>query len=360
MTRRVLLTTAALAAATTAGVASRRKRMGIVIHSYSKRWMGKYSSVKFPPFRNALDVLDHVRAVGPGGLQIMVSGWTSGFAKEMRAACESYDLYLEGSIQLPKNEADVGRFERELRTGREAGATVFRSAMGGRRYEMFADLASFTEFKDRCRRSMQLAAPVAKRHRVRVGVENHKDFEADELADMLRKLGSEHVGACIDTGNSIALLEDPMMTVETLAPFVVSTHIKDMAVQECEDGFLLSEVPLGQGILDLERMFQIIETANGAVTFNLEMITRDPLVIPCLTERYWATFPTRPGRDLARMLGMVRKRKAARLPSISGRRVDEALAFEEENIVQSLKFAGEKLGLEYCEEHKPLNENDEK
>lgn len=360
MTRRVLLTSAALAAVSAAGAASRRKRMGIVIHSYSRRWMGKYSSVRFPPFRNALDVLDHVQAIGPGGLQIMVNGWTTEFAKEMRAACESYDLYLEGSIQLPKNEADVGRFERELRTGREAGATVFRSAMGGRRYEVFSDLAGFTEFKEQCRRSMQLAAPVAKRHRVRVGVENHKDFEAAELAEMLRRLGSEHVGACVDTGNSIALLEDPMTTVETLAPFVVSTHIKDMAVQECQDGFLLSEVPLGQGILDLERVFQVIEAANGAVTFNLEMITRDPLVIPCLTDKYWATFPTRPGRDLARMLGMVRTRKVAKLPSVSGRRIDEALAFEEENIVQSLKFAGEKLGLEYVGEQKPLEEKDEK
>lgn len=364
MTRRALLAssaaTAAIAAASAADGASRLKRMGIVIHSYWKRWQGKYSSVKYPPFQHALDVLDHIREIGAGGLQIMVDGWTIDFAQKVRHTCEAYDMYLEGSIRLPKNENEVGRFDREVRAGKEAGAAVFRSAMGGRRYEVFSDLAGFAEYKEQCWRSMQLAATVAKRHEVRIGVENHKDFEAAELAGMLRKLGSEHVGACIDTGNSMALLEDPMMTVEMLAPFVVTTHIKDMAVQECEDGFLLSEVPLGEGILDLERLFQVMEKANPRVAFNLEMITRDPLVIPCLTEKYWATFPSKRGRELARMLRLVRQRKAAKLLSVAARKTEDALAFEEENIVKSLKYSGERLGLEYFEEHKPLIGKDEK
>ncbi len=44
--------------------------------------------------------------------------------------------------------------------------------------------------------------------------------------------------------------------------------------------------------------------------FALEMITRDPLKIPVLTKKYWATFDDSysplPGRDLARMLEIVR------------------------------------------------------
>ena len=334
--------------------------MGLVIHSYGKRWQGRHSSIKYPPFVTALDVLDHCMEIGAGGLQIGVDGWTGEFAGKVRDTRESYDLYLEGSISLPKDESDVARFDRALRTGKEAGARVFRSAIGGRRYEQFSRLEDFKAFKQRAWRSMQLAAAVLPRHGVKIGIENHKDFEASELADMLTRLSSEHIGACIDTGNSMALLEDPAMTVATLAPFVVTTHIKDMAVKESDDGFLLSEVPLGEGMLDLPRLLQTIEKALPSAAFNLEMITRDPLRIPCLSEKYWTTFPDKPGSQLAAMLATVRNRSAAKLPSVSDKSTEAALAYEEENVLKSLRYGGEKLGLPYLQIHKPLDDKDEK
>ncbi|MGV3659886.1 MAG: sugar phosphate isomerase/epimerase family protein [Prosthecobacter sp.] len=347
MTRRSLLASAAAFAATMPSslhAALTGKRMGIVIHSYWKRWQGKYSSLKFPPFAHALDVLDHVRDLGVGSLQTLVNDWTAEMAENVRATCESYNIQLEGSITLPKNETDMGRFENELRLGKAAGATIFRSATGGRRYELFSSLEEFKHFKENAFRSMTLAEPIARKHRVKIGIENHKDFHATELAEMLGKLSSPHMGACVDTGNSIALLEDPMQVVETLAPFAVTTHIKDMAVQETPTGFLLSEVPLGQGILDLPRMFALFEKHNPQIAYHLEMITRDPLDIPCLKPGYWATFPDKSGTLLASTLSMVREHPAAKLPKTSGRSTEDVLAFEEENIVQCLRQAGEKLG----------------
>lgn len=347
MTRRSLLASAAafaVARPSSLSAALAGKRMGIVIHSYWKRWQGKYSSLKFPPFAHALDVLDHVRDLGVGSLQTVVNGWTAEMAGSVRATCESYNIKIEGSITLPKNENDMGRFEKELRTAKDAGATIFRSATGGRRYELFSSLEEFKHFKNGAVRSMQLAEPIARRHRVRIGIENHKDFHAAELAEILGRISSPHLGACVDTGNSIALLEDPMQVVETLAPYAVTTHIKDMAVQETPTGFLLSEVPLGQGILDLPRMFEIFEKHNPQIAYHLEMITRDPLDIPCLKSAYWATFPEKSGTLLARTLTMVREHPAAKLPKTSGRTTEDVLAFEEDNIVQCLRQATDKLG----------------
>ena len=76
--------------------------------------------------------------------------------------------------------------------------------------------------------------------------------------DLVKRVESEHIGVCLDTGNSIALLEDPMEVVEALAPWALTTHIKDMAVREYERGFLLAEVPLGTGFLELTRMIQVL------------------------------------------------------------------------------------------------------
>nr|WP_290938706.1 hypothetical protein [Haliscomenobacter sp.] len=85
-------------------------------------------------------------------------------------------------------------------------------------------------------------------------------------------------------------MEDPMEVITTLAPYAFSTHVKDMGLGEYEQGFLLSEVPLGSGVVDLSAAVALCKKMNPGITFNLEMITRDPLEIPCFSEGYWPTF----------------------------------------------------------------------
>ncbi len=125
---------------------------------------------------------------------------------------------------------------------------------------------------------------------MRLGIENHKDWRVDEQVALLKQYSSEYVGVTLDTGNNLSVLDDPMETVEKLAPYTFNVHFKDMAVEETATGFLMSEVPLGDGLLDLKRMVDTIRGARPDVYFSLEMITRDPLDVPCVTDKYWATF----------------------------------------------------------------------
>jgi sugar phosphate isomerase/epimerase len=180
---------------------------------------------------------------------------------------------------------------------------------------------------------------------MKLAVENHKDWRAVELASIMKAMTSEWVGTTVDFGNSIALLEDPMEVVKTLAPYAISTHVKDMAVEEYADGFRLSEVPLGRGFLDLAAMVAFCRQYNSEINFNLEMITRDPLEIPCLTDNYWATFENLSASELARIMRMVKKNYSAPLPRVSQLSVDDRLTEEEKNNVACLDFSYEKLNL---------------
>ena len=159
----------------------------------------------------------------------------------------------------------------------------------------------------------------------------------------MRKKGSDWLGVCLDTGNNISLLDDPMQVVESLAPFAVATHIKDMAVERYAEGFLLSEMPLGEGMLDMKRIVDTIRRARPRSRFTLEMITRDPLKVPCLTDKYWITFPDRPGIYLARSLRMAAAKRD--LPRVSHLPPAQLRSLEEENVKQCLNFAREQLGL---------------
>lgn len=322
------------------------KRMGVSVASYAIRWKSSTESKAYAGFENALDLLDHCHQLGAGGLQVGVRNWTADFAGKVRTRREKMDLYLEGQIALPKLEEDISRFESEVAAAKEAGALILRAVcLRGRRYETFESLDDFREFKKASLQSLILAEPIIRKHRMKLAIENHKDWLASELLEILKRLDSEWIGVTLDMGNNISMLEDPMQVVLTLAPYTFTTHFKDMAYQEYEGGFLLSEVPLGQGVLDLPEIIRICRQYNPEVTFNLEMITRDPLKIPCLTDQYWATFDQSSGRDLARTLSAIRQQTDPRkLPEVSTRNGEGKLAFEEENVQESFDFARKELG----------------
>ena len=168
----------------------------------------------------------------------------------------------------------------------------------------------------------------------------------EEMVELIKLIQSEWVGVTLDFGNNISLLENPMEVIKTLAPYSFSTHVKDMGVQEYEKGFLLSEVPLGQGIVDLPAAVALCKKLNPSITFNLEMITRDPLKIPCLDAAYYETMGDISSSALAKTLAMVREKKfEGKLPQTSQLTGEQALAYEEKNIVDCLQFSKSKLGL---------------
>lgn len=91
------------------------------------------------------------------------------------------------------------------------------------------------------------------------------------------------VGVPFDYGNNISLCEPPEVTLRTLLPHTIACHLKDIACQPYEDGFLMSEVPLGEGILDLKGMTSALRAKDPNMPLSLEMITRDPLKITIFT-----------------------------------------------------------------------------
>jgi 3-oxoisoapionate decarboxylase len=342
--REALALGAGLVLAGSVPAAETKKQLGVVIHSFGIR-LAHPPKGEGPSLDDLCAFLEYCAKFGAAGIQTTLGARDAEYNAKLRAKAEQHGLYVEGSVALPKNDDDVKRFDSELRAAKECGATVLRTvAMNGRRYEKFETKEAFDEFAKQAWQSLRLAEPLVRKLDLRLAVENHKDWRIDELLGVLKKLDSRHVGVCLDTGNSIALLEEPLEVVKAYAPWTITTHLKDMAVAEYDDGFLLSEVPFGEGFLDLKQVVAIIEKARPEARWNLEMITRDPLRVPCLTPKYWATMDAVGGRCLAVMLTLVRKHKpAAPLPTVSKRSLAEQIEEEETNVRKCFKYAREKL-----------------
>ena len=320
--------------------------MGLVIYDcrIRQQWLKK-TDPGFDLF-DPLTFLKHCKWLGAGGMQAKLSGLDAGGIRSVREYAEEQSMFIDAIVSPPKDKADVGRFETEIRKAADAGVQAVRTViMPGRRYEQFQTLAEFKQFEARGRRMVELAAPIVEKHRVPLAIENHKDQRDDERVALFEYIDSEFVGACVDTGNSLALLEDPIETVERLAPWAKTVHLKDQAVQAYSDGFLLGDIPLGQGCFDLKRMVEILKKAKPGIRFALELLTRDALKVPCLTENFWATMPQVPGADLARTLRIVRDRRADALQEVSSLPQERQVALEDTNVSASLKYARDVLGL---------------
>ena len=325
------------AVATAADETPAAANMGLLIYSYGMR----ASAEKDKGFAEPAKFVEFAKSRGASAVQLPLGICSEADAKLVRRVAEKHGVHIEGIVSPPKDEkADRERFTNELATAANCGASVVRVVMrGGRRYEVFAKAEDYAAFAKLAADTLQIAEPIAKAQKVCLAVENHKDFRTDEQVALLKKFGSDWLGVCLDTGNNLALLEDPLAVVETLAPFTKTVHLKDIGVEEFADGFRMSEVPLGQGCFDLKAMIAAVQKANPRVRFQLEMITRDPLVIPCLDEKYWATLGRVPGVDLARTLRLVRKNaKKEPLPRISGLKRDEQLAVEDRNVRESFAY----------------------
>ena len=280
--------------------------------------------------------LSQVPADDPAGLEAI------------RSAFETRGLDIE--LSIPSRYFETREtYARVAAIAASLGATKARvGLLYGRRYESFATYAEWQAFSARWRDTLVRLRPEFDRHPLQVGIENHKDWLAPELVALLRAIDSPRVGACLDFGNSLSLLEDPDETVELLAPYTVTTHLKDMAVAPTPDGFDMAEVPLGDGMLPLERYVGMVRARRPDARFTLEMITRDPLPVPYRSERYWVAFdaaarqPERLRRFEQRVLARAR---TERLPRFSTLPLEGQLAAEDRHVARSVAYAARVLRL---------------
>jgi sugar phosphate isomerase/epimerase len=320
-----------------------RTGMGICVYALGNRIRAKLPGG--PPLEQPLAFLDHCACLGAGGVQVPLRLQGPDDADRLRKRAEDLDMYVEGIVKLPESAAEAEKLDAELELAARAGAAVVRTVLvPGRRYEEYPTAAAFREAVAKGVAALERAAAIAERRKVRIALENHKCHRVDERLDLLRRLGSEQVGVCLDVGNSFALLEDPLEVARAYAPLAYSVHIKDLLVRGTPEGFIIADAALGEGFLDLPEIVKVIRAAKPEVRFSLESITRGSIAVPCLGEGYWATFGEIPARDLARTLRVVREREARDFPP---KEMPEAelLRREEETVKRSVAYARDRLGI---------------
>ena len=230
-----------------------------------------------------------------------------------------------------------------LRVAKSLGTNVARCYLGSRR-DRDGDGGIYRHI-DEMIRVLKAVQSQAEDAGVKIAVENHAgDMQAWELVDLIETAGKGHVGATIDPGNAAWTLEDPMVNLEILGPYVLTSGIRDNMVWETEKGARAMWTNMGRGLMDWPAYVQKYRELCPTDTFVLEIISyKWGNELTYLTPEFWDRFPKARAHEFARFVAMAKRGSEFKLPP--GRPEGPESAQQEFDLKESLKFCRETLGL---------------
>ncbi len=219
-----------------------------------------------------------------------------------------------------------------------AGSTIVRAVLGTAADRDPGPIASHIEDTVKVLRAVRSRALDKGIH---VAIENHAgDMTAPELRTLVLEAGVEYTGVCLDSGNPLWTLEDPHYTLETLHPYVLTSHTRDSQVWNTPDGAAVTWVRMGQGNVGIrDYMLRFAQLCPGR-TLSLESIVFGPKPYPWRKPEFWKNYPDVAAASFSRFLTIAETGKPT--PEYSFNRGPE---LEREDLEASLAYVRELFGI---------------
>ena len=148
---------------------------------------------------------------------------------------------------------------------------------------------------------------------VKLAIENHNaDLQAREIKALIDEVGSDVLGVCLDSGNPLAIMEDPHLTLEILGPYAATTHVRDSAVWRIPEGVAMRWMNMGEGNVDIDGWVKKFVQMHPAMPLTFENLpTSTPRIVPIFAPDAFRYFPKMPSADLGRYLALAERGKEA-------------------------------------------------
>jgi 3-oxoisoapionate decarboxylase len=246
-------------------------KIGIDSYCYHRFFGEVYPDQKEPARKMTMqDFLKRAKELGVDGVSLescFFPNYEAGWLTELKAQLDSYKfdrVYAWGhpdGLERGKSQAAYDDMIAHVPRAKAIGADVMRvvgSSLMFRHEPHKPQIQALIKM-------FRKAVKVAKDNGVKMAVENHIDFTADEILQLLEGVDSEYLGLNFDTGNFLRLLDDPVTGMEKLAPYVYATHVKDLMPDKNAsplDWFFFAGVPVGMGLIDNAKLAEHLHKAK--------------------------------------------------------------------------------------------------
>jgi len=210
-------------------------------------------------------------------------------------------------------DQDAAHLTAYLQTAAKAGAKTVRATLshilcGDRRSLPDGWPAYFEALVQRLREVL----PVAEDLGLVLAVENHQDVTSADLIDLYTSSGaSPAFGVTLDTGNPLAVAEDPVEFAARIGPLIRHVHLKDYTLHLAPSGYRLARCAAGEGVIDFPAILQIVRDNGHSILPSIEIAAQATRTIPILEPTWWECHRTDQTRHLIAALRLVWDRAAA-------------------------------------------------
>lgn len=247
------------------------------LHGMGQNWGGY--EVAWPKVMDIYSLMDEAEGLELDGLHITAVDCEStdeDNLKKISQYARDRGLYLEYNFSL-NEEFDPrlnNTFEQAIAIAKTLSADVAKVSLDLRRPRPLCASGHHPDIMRQLEdimRQLQAATHAAEAAGVKIAVENHTESLSSEVLWLIDQVNHPCVGACVDTVNSVMVLEDPMKAIENLVPRSFTNHFCDHRIERDQFGCRFTGVACGDGDIDLKRALDLIKTQSNMERINIEV-----------------------------------------------------------------------------------------
>ncbi|HET8548267.1 MAG TPA: TIM barrel protein, partial [Bryobacteraceae bacterium] len=198
------------------------------------------------------------------------------------------------------------QIERMLRAAKMAGSPIVRCFLGSAQ-DRTGGIPIEGHIENTVRVLRNVRAKVIDSG-LKIAVENHAgDMQGRELKTLVEGAGKDFVGVCLDSGNPLWAIEDPHVTLDTLAPYVLTSHVRDTVVWRIPEGAAVQWCRMGEGNVSIDEWVRKYARLCPGRALSMEIIVTGPRRYPYLDPKFWDGYRNTPAHEFSRFLALVEK-----------------------------------------------------
>ena len=145
---------------------------------------------------------------------------------------------------------------------------------------------------------------------LKIAIENHAgDMQARELKMLVEAAGRDFVGVCLDSGNPLWTIEDPHLTLDTLHPYVLTSHVRDSAVWGLPKARPWPGYAMGEGNVNIDDYVHKYAQLCPGNALSMECIVTGARMFPYHDPKFWDPYRTTPAWEFERFVAIAERGK---------------------------------------------------
>ena len=258
------------------------------------------------PALSAFGLMDAAVELGLSGIEAPLPARESDAFEAWTSALAERRLGFVADLPVPLDaepEVLVGWLELASRLGARVVRSTLSTLLCGDRRPMPGGWKAHLE-----RRAARLreVLPRAEELGLVLALENHQDATSEDLLALWDSVGnSPAYGVTLDTGNALAVAEDPVEFARRVAPLVRHVHFKDYTLHLAPEGYRLVRCAAGDGVIDFPGILTVLRQSGLPALPGIEIAAQATRTIPLSQPDWWRCYPESHARHSAALLALL-------------------------------------------------------